>query len=528
MKKILKNKNHQPPFILLILDGWGVAPPNKGNAIELAKKPNFDFFWNHYPHTLLQASDGYVGLPLAQHGNSEAGHMNLGAGRLVEQDAVRISREINTGQFFKNPAFTAACQHIKKNKSDLHLMGMLATSQSAHADPDHLLALLACSRIHKIKNVYLHLFTDGRDSPPHASLKLVEALIRQLKNKGNGHRSSGEWIATLMGRFYAMDRKKEWPRTEAAYNAMVLGKGLAAKSPQAAITQAYNRGETDEFIPPYVMKRNGEPLGKIKDGDAVIFFNLRSDRARQLAKAFVQTKFNSAANSGAFVRKKVLHNLAFVAMTDFGPDLDAILSAFPALDLVNTLPPTLAGYRQLYLAEKEKYAHVTYFFNGGYTAPLANEDWLMVPSPAVDSYDQVPAMSVNMITEKVLHYLPDYNFMTVNFANADMVGHTGNLPACIKAVEAVDVCLGKVAAAVKKRHGTLIITADHGNAEKMIDLKTGEVYTEHTSNPVPFILVEPKRSQRRLKKGKLGDVAPTILKLMNLPRPREMTGKSLY
>ncbi len=426
------------------MDGWGIAPKNRGNAIELAKKPNFDELWKKHPHTKLQASDGFVGLPPTQHGNSEAGHMNLGAGRVVEQDAVRITRAISTGQFAKSAAFTAACDHIKKSRGDLHLMGMLSNGQSAHADPEHLLALLVCARNHKIKNVYLHLFTDGRDSPQHSALKLVEALMRQLKNKEQGKKISGEWIATITGRFYAMDRKKDWERTKMTYEAMVLGKGNYAKSPQAAITQAYNRGETDEFIPPYVMKRNGRPVATVKNGDAIIFFNLRSDRARQLAKPFIQKKFNTAANSGGFVRKKVLKNIVFVAMTDFGPDLDSILSAYPSIDVPNSLPLVLRGRRQLYLAEKEKYAHVTYFFNGGYASPVANDDWLMVPSPNVDSYDQTPEMSVYKIVDKISAYADYYDFITVNFANADMVGHTGNLPAAIKAVEAVDKCLGKV------------------------------------------------------------------------------------
>jgi len=526
-KQSIKNKI-KPPVVLLILDGWGIAPLNKGNAVELAKKPNFDFLWKNFPHTELQASDGFVGLPPTQHGNSEAGHMNIGGGRIVDQDASLISKEINSGRFFRNPAFSAACAHIAKNKSNLHLMGMLSNGQSAHSDPDHLLALLACARVHKIKNVYLHLFTDGRDSPQHSALKLVESLMRQLKNKKIGKNYSGELIATVMGRFYAMDRKKDWGRTELAYNAMVLGKGRSVNSPQEAITQAYNRGESDEFIPPYVIKKNGKPLGNIKNGDAIIFFNLRSDRARQLAKPFVQIKFNTAANPGAFVRKKTLKNIAFIAMTDFGPDLDSIITAFPSIDVLNSLPLVLGKTKQLYIAEKEKYAHVTYFFNGGYAKPLSGEDWVMVPSPDVDSYDKTPAMSAAQIVERVKKYIDCYEFIAINFANPDMVGHTGNLAACIKAVEYADKYLGCIYEEVKKRKGILIVTADHGNAEKMIDLKTGEIYTEHTSNPVPFILVEPKKSKIKLKKGKLGDIAPTILKIMNIKKAKEMTGKSLF
>lgn len=526
LMKTISN-NPKPPFVLLILDGWGIAPKNAGNAIELAKKPNFDYLWRHCPHTQLKASDGDVGLPATQVGNSEAGHMNLGAGRVVSQDAVFISKEVSMGKFFKNAAFEAAYKHILKNKSDLHLMGMLSNGQSAHSDPDHLLALLIWARLKKIKNVYLHLFTDGRDSPPHSALKLVEAIMRDLRNKEERGKRSGEWIATIIGRFYAMDRKKDWLRTELAYDAMTLGKGLYAKSPQAAITQAYNRGESDEFIPPYVMKRNGQPVGKIKDGDAIIFFNLRSDRARQMAKPFVQENFTKE-NAGSFKRKKVLKNIVFVALTDFGPDLDLILTAYPSPDLSGTLPMVLDGRKQLYVAEKEKYAHVTYFFNGGFADPVASEDRVLIPSPNVASYDLKPEMSVFKITSRVLKELPKYQFIAINFANPDMVGHTGNLKACIKAIEAVDKCLGKVKARVLKKNGTLVVTADHGNAEKMIDLKTGEMYTEHTSNPVPFILIEPRKKNRQLKRGQLGDVAPTVLKLMGIGKSKEMTGKTLF
>jgi 2,3-bisphosphoglycerate-independent phosphoglycerate mutase len=520
-----KSKQKKPPLVLLILDGWGLADKSPANAIEQAKKPNFDDCWQNYPHTKLEASGKAVGLPADQFGNSEAGHMNMGAGRVVDQDAVLISKEINTGRFFKNPAFEAAYEHIQRNKSDLHLMGMLSNGSSAHADPDHLWALLSWARRKKIKNVYLHLFTDGRDSPPHSALKSVEALMRGLKNKETKAGRTGEWIATIMGRFYAMDRKKDWSRTERAYNAMVLAKGITAKSPQAAITQAYNRGETDEFIPPYVIKRNGKPVAKIKDKDAIIFFNLRSDRARQLAKPFVQEKFCNM-NKGCFVPKKTLKGIDFVAMTDFGPDLGPILSAYPSADLAGTLPMVLYGYKQLYIAEKEKYAHVTYFFNGGYADPVAGEDRAVIPSPDVVSYDQKPEMSVYKITSRVLKELAHYQFICVNFANPDMIGHTGNVKAGIKAVEACDKCLGKIKQAVLAKQGTLIITADHGNADKMLDLETGEMYTEHTNNPVPFIIVDSRSI--KLKKGKLGDIAPTILKLMKIKKAKEMKGKELF
>ncbi|MBU1165115.1 2,3-bisphosphoglycerate-independent phosphoglycerate mutase [Patescibacteria group bacterium] len=515
------------PTVLLILDGWGLAPANKGNAISLAKTPVMDRLWKKYPHSKLQASGKYCGLPLTQYGNSEAGHNNLGAGRVVDQEAVYISKAINTGQFFKNPAFEATYKHVKKNKSNLHLMGMLSNGSSAHSDPDHLLALLTWARLRKIDSVYLHLFTDGRDSPPHGALKMIESIMRNLKNHEGDGKRTGEWIATIMGRYYAMDRKKSWLNTEKAYNTMVLNKGLKIQSPQAAITESYNREETDEFIPPYVIVRGGKPIAKIKDKDAVIFFNLRSDRARQLAKPFVQEHFNKM-NPGSFQRKKVLKNVLFIAMSDFGPDLGNIITAYPNPDLVGTLPMTLVGQKQLYIAETEKFAHVTYFFNGGYADTVAAEDRIKIDSPKVDNYAKKPEMSVNEITTKLLSVLKNYNFITVNFANPDMIGHTGDIKAAVGAVEAVDKCVGKVYNAVKELGGNLIITADHGNAEKMIDLKTNEVYTEHTFNPVPFIIITKEKIPQKLKNGVLGDVAPTVLKLMGIIKDKAMSSKALY
>ena len=521
------DKKIKTPVLLLVLDGWGIAPKSEANAIELAKKPNYDHILEKYAHTQLIAHGKDVGLPPDQPGNSEAGHMNIGAGRAVDQDCVYISKAINTGKFFKNPAFEEAYVHIQKNNSNLHIMGLLSDGESAHSDPDHLLALLSWTRRKKIKNVYLHLFTDGRDSVPHGSLKMVEALMRSLKNKEtkNGIRT-GEWIATIMGRFYAMDRKKEWSRTQAAYDAMVSAEGIKIKSPQAAITQSYNRGETDEFIKPYVIYRQNKPIAKIQDKDTIIFFNLRSDRARQLAKAFVQDDFNDL-NPDSFKRKKVLKDVLFVAMTDFGPDLGQIITAFPSEDIKATLPMILEKKKQLYIAEKEKYAHVTYFFNGGYADLVNGEDRIVLDSPDVVSYDEVPEMSTRKITARVLKVIDNYDFITINFANADMIAHSGNIKACIKAVEVIDESIGKLTEAVLKRDGILIITSDHGNAENMLDLETKEMYTEHTTNPVPFILIEKSDSKRRLQKGKLADIAPTVLKIFNIKKPKEMTGKSL-
>lgn len=521
-EKSNKPAKNNLPMILVILDGWGLASPSSGNAIALSKTPTMNGLTRKYPNTKLYAHGKYVGLPLTQSGNSEAGHMNIGAGRVVEQDAVKISKSINDGAFFKNASFVEAVRHVKKNKSRLHLMGMISNGMSAHSDPDHLLALLSLVQKSGVKEVYLHLFTDGRDSPKYASLKLIADIQKAFKN--------GEAIATVMGRFYAMDRKKTWERTEKAYNALVDGIGKKAVSAQAAITESYNRGENDEFIEPYIITKDGKPLPRIASGDSVIFFNLRSDRARQLAKVFVQKEF-CEKNKFCFLRKKFLHDLLFVAMTDFGPDLDSILTAFPSGDLKHTLPVELADLKQLYIAETEKYAHVTYFFNGGYANPIDGEDRQVISSPDVKSYDATPAMSSSKLTKKILNDLAKrkYDFTVLNFAAPDMIGHTGNLTAGIECCHKVDKYLGEIVKAYTRAGGTVLITADHGNIEEMINLKTGEIDTEHSCNQVPFIVVN-KNIAKKVKfrsNGSLGDIAPTILDLLGIDKPKEMTGKSL-
>jgi 2,3-bisphosphoglycerate-independent phosphoglycerate mutase len=478
-KNNIHNKNL--PMILIILDGWGIAEPNKGNAISLAKIPTMDGLIRKYANTKLHAHGKYVGLPRQQVGNSEAGHLNMGGGRLVEQDVVIISKSINDGTFYKNSAFLGAIRHIRKMNSKLHLIGMLSNGQSPHSDPGHLVALMELLKRHNIENICLHLFTDGRDSPRYASLKLVDDLEKLLTHD--------ERIATIMGRFYAMDRKKKWERTEKAYNALVLGRGRKAKSAQAAITEAYNKGNNDEFIEPYVITDNGGTSTRIEEGDSVIFFNLRSDRGRQLTKAFAQSDFNKM-NRGAFRRKKQLHHLYFVAMTDFGPDLDDILTAYPSVDLRNTLP----------------------------------------------MHDQTPAMSSEKLTKMVITNLKKgkrknykYDFVVLNFAAPDMVGHTGNIEAGIKCCRLVDKFVSKIVKAYLAVGGTVLITADHGNIEEMINLETGEIFTEHTTNPVPFIVINKKlKNKIKLRaNGILGDIAPTILKLLGCKKPKEMKGKSL-
>ncbi len=518
-KKKIKNL----PLILIILDGWGLDKPNKGNAISLAKTPTFDGLIKKYPNTKLHAHGKYVGLPKNQIGNSEAGHMNIGAGRLVEQDSAIIDKSIQDGTFYRNPAFLGAIRHVNKMKSKLHLIGMLSSEESPHSDQGHLLALLELARKNKIKDVFLHLFTDGRDSPKYASLQLIDNFEKKyLKN---------EKIVTLIGRYYAMDRKKKWKRTKVSYDALVLGKGRKAKSAQEAITKAYNRGNSDEFIEPYIIDEKNGDYSRIKDGDSVLFFNLRSDRSRQLTKVFVQNSFFKM-NPNSFKRHKKLKHLYFVAMTDFGPDLDDIITAYPSIDLKNTIPMRLKDLRQLYIAETEKYAHVTYFFNGGYSGKVANEDQILVNSPDVKSYDQTPAMSSKKLTKIVVDNIEKkerkYDVVVLNFAAPDMVGHTGNLKAGIACCEQVDKYLAKIVRAYLKVNGTVLVTADHGNIEKMINLKTEEIFTEHTTNPVPFILINKSLMKVKLKKGgSLSDIAPTILNLLNLKKPKEMKGKVL-
>jgi 2,3-bisphosphoglycerate-independent phosphoglycerate mutase len=533
MNELVKNNL---PMILIILDGWGIAEKNKGNAIALAKTPIMDELTKKYISTQLHASGKFVGLPINQVGNSEAGHMNIGGGRLVEQDSVRISHSISDRTFYKNPAFLGCIRHTRKMKSNVHLIGMLSNGQSPHSDPKHISALLNLLKKDKVEKIFLHLITDGRDSPKYASLKLVDEFENNFfKN---------EKIVTVMGRFYAMDRKKKWERTERAYNALVLGEGRKAKTVQAAITEEYNRGESDEFIEPYIIENEKKEDTRIKDGDSVIFFNLRSDRSRQLTKAFVQNNFETK-NPNSFVRKKKLQHLYFVAMTDFGPDLDDIITAYPSIDLQKSLPMQFADLNQLYLAETEKYAHVTYFFNGGYSGKVAGEDQLMVNSPDVKSYDEVPAMSSLALADIVINNLKKrdfvcdkkneidktwkYDFVLLNFAAPDMIGHTGNLNAAIECCQIIDSLVGKIVKAYLEKNGTVIITADHGNIEKMINLETDEIFTEHTTNPVPFIIVNKKisKSLKIKNSGSLCDIAPTILALLNKPKPEEMKGKAL-
>lgn len=521
--KKLKTKINHLPTALIILDGFGFGKKDDpGNAITPATAPNLFSYFKKYPHSTLKTYGQYAGLFLKQVGNSEAGHLNIGAGRVVKQDLVIISEAIADGTFFKNLAFKQALFHVKKYNSAVHVMGMLTDGASAHSYPEHLYALLELFRRAGQKKVFIHLFTDGRDSPPHAAAKYLAALRAQMRD--------GEKIATIMGRFYAMDRNKIWERIKLAHDAMVGCVGNTAVSAEDAISQAYNRGETDEYITPTVITEHGRPVTRIQYNDAIFFFNARSDRARQITKSFVQSDFNKK-NLGSFTRCHVPQDIRFVAMTDFGPDLPNVLTAFPSEDIKNCLPAVIDGhYKQLYISETEKYAHVTYFINGGYSEPLNSEERELIHSDKIYSYASKPEMHARLLAEKISHYFKTgkYNFICVNFPNADMLGHTGNLVAAKKGILAMDSAVKKIIDTLKEIHGQALIVADHGNAEVMINHKTKEKMNEHTANPVPCILVNEKLKKRRLKNGILADVAPTLLKMMDINKPKEMTGKPLF
>lgn len=525
LKKQKKISNSQTPFptVLIILDGFGLAPENQeGNAVTTKTAPNIFGYMKKYPNSKLKTYGENVGLFPGQQGNSEAGHLNIGAGRIVKQDLVYISDSIHNGTFFKNEAFKQALFHVKKYNSAVHLMGLLTDGNSAHSYPEHIYALLELCRREEIEHVYLHLFTDGRDSGPHAAPTFLHEL--------RGHMLHTEKIATIMGRLYGMDRNKLWDRTEAAYEALVMGKGHQVQSAEEALEQAYNRGETDEFITPSVMvNEKGKPVATISDHDTIIFFNARSDRARQITKAFTQDDFNQK-NPGSFRRVKVPKNIRFVALTDFGPDLERILTVFPSPDVYDTLPLALSHLTQLYIAESEKYAHVTYFINGGYADPVNGEDRIKIDSKKVAHHDTKPEMSAREITKKVLAYMKkkQYEFYCINYANADMVGHTGNFKATQIAITCIDECVHAIVDKVLEENGQVLIVADHGNAEEMKNLKTGEIDTEHSLNPVPCILIRNTTKGIKLKDGILADVAPTLIKMVDGVEPKEMTGKPLF
>ncbi len=536
--------------VLVILDGWGIAPAGPGNAVTNAHTPNIDKYLNSYPHTQLIASGEAVGLPRGEAGNSEAGHLNLGAGRIIYQDLPRINMSIADGAFFNNKAFLTAVDHVNKNNSSLHLMGLIGAG-GVHSSIEHLFALLRFCKEQKLNRVFLHLFTDGRDSPPTSAIDFIDKVEAKTKEYQVGK------IASLTGRFYAMDRDNRWERIQVCYDALTLGKGLLTNSYKKAVNEFYQQGKTDEFLKPVILKNSqGKATALISDNDAVIFFNYRIDRPRQLTKAFVIPSFetltgkkrffdpyaekygkkqyengNGERKTSTFKREKIIKNLLFVTMTQYEPDLPT-LAAFPPMPINMSLARVLAenNLRQFHLAETEKERHVTYYFDGKREDPFPGEDRVEIPSPKVATYDLKPEMSAYEVTEALLNRLRlrIYDFVVVNFANPDMVGHTGVLQAGIKACQVTDECLGKVVEVILALGGSCVVTADHGNVEEMINLKTGQVDTEHSTNPVPFIVVSHDQSfPYQLPRGILADVAPTILKLMGIAKPSAMTGRSL-
>jgi len=491
-------------ILLAILDGWGYSNSKIGNAIYYAHTPNFDEYMARYPHTLLEASGEAVGLPAGQMGNSEVGHLNIGAGRIVYQESMKILKAIEDGSFFENKVLKEAMEKAKKSK--LHLMGLIGDG-GVHAMMGHLYALLEMAKEMGVKEVYIHCFLDGRDTPPKSAIKHIRQLEEKIGEIGIGE------IASLIGRYFAMDRDKKWDRTKKAYDMLVKGRRRLVKNAEEGIKIAYENGETDEFIQPTVI----EGKSRIENGDVVIFFNFRPDRARQLTEAFIRDDFH------AFPRLPL--KVHFVTLTQYDDSFNAP-AAFKAEKIKNTLGEVLARHKlkQLRIAETEKYAHVTYFFNGGEEKPFEGEDRCLIPSPKVATYDLKPEMSAYEVTEEVIRRIESrkYDFIVLNYANPDMVGHTGIWKAILKALEVVDECIGKVVDAVMKQDGIAIVTSDHGNAEEM--LEDGMPKTAHTTNPVPFILIG---ADENLRKGNLGDIAPTILEFLDIEKPEEMSGRSL-
>ena len=505
------------PIALIIMDGFGYNHKDYGNAIRAAKTPNIDRLLANYPHTLIGASGMDVGLPEGQMGNSEVGHTNIGAGRIVYQELTRITKSIKDGEFFSNEAFTAAVENCKKNDSALHLFGLLSNG-GVHSHNSHLYGLLELAKKAGLTKVYVHCFMDGRDVPPTSGADFVAELEEKLKEIGVGK------IATVMGRYYAMDRDNNWDRVQKAYDSLTKGEGVQAEDAVKAMKDSYAKDVTDEFVLPTVITENGKPVSVVKENDSVIFFNFRPDRAREMTRAFCDDKFTG------FDRPFI--KTTFVCFKDYDETIPNKLIAFEKEHIVNTFGEYLAkcGKTQLRLAETEKYAHVTFFFNGGVEEPNVDEARLLVNSPKdVATYDLKPEMSAPEVGMDLVEAIKSdkYDVIVINFANPDMVGHTGVIPAAIKAVERVDGLVGDAVQAVKDMDGVLFICADHGNAEKMIDYETGEPHTAHTTNPVPFILVnaDPKYTLR--EGGCLADIAPTLLQIMGLEQPKEMTGKSL-
>jgi 2,3-bisphosphoglycerate-independent phosphoglycerate mutase len=525
------------PLVLVILDGWGYAPPSKANAISLARKPNYDRFLREYPNTLIHTSGRYVGLPAGQMGNSEVGHLNIGAGRVVYMDITRLDLMVENGEFFRNPVLLAAMQHARAGGRRLHLFGLLSDG-GVHSMNTHLYALLRMAKQNAVERVFLHCFMDGRDTLPTSGAGYIEQLEQKTREYGVGR------IASVEGRYYAMDRDKRWERVAKAFNAMVTAnaEGGRCADPVQGVKESYNRGVTDEFVAPFVVAdARGEPLATIRDEDACISINFRADRVREITRALARNSGltadggrdlpDSAGLNAAIPREQAPRNLHYVCMTQY----DAAFTlpyVVPPAKLENILANIMAqrNLRNLRAAETEKYAHVTYFFNGGVEQPFPGEERVLVQSPKVATYDLKPEMSAFGVAEAVTKAIHKgaFDVIVVNFANADMVGHSGKIEPTVKAVEAVDACLGELYQAVREREGAMIVTADHGNAEMMIDPATGGPHTAHTTNPVPFIVISGESGKFGLREGgALQDISPTVLGLLGIPQPKEMTGHDL-
>lgn len=510
--------NRPKPVVLCVLDGWGVNPSKEGNAVEAAGTPNLDRYEIEFPFATLGAAGENVGLPEGQMGNSEVGHLNLGAGRIVYQEITRISKSIRDGDFFKNKTLMEALERAKKQDSAVHLMGLLSDG-GVHSHIDHLFGVLDLAKAIGVKRLYIHAFLDGRDVPPQSALTYFRQLDEKMDDIGLGK------VATVMGRYYAMDRDNRWERVKRAYDAMVYSIGNQAYLPEQAVLESYENGIVDEFVEPVVIvdKDSGRPVASVKDDDSLLFFNFRSDRAREITRAFIDKDF-MGFNRGVHPPR-----VFFVCITQYDVTFDAAV-AFPPQVLTNLLADVLAshGLRQLHTAETEKYAHVTFFFNGGVESPKRGEDRVLVPSPKVPTYDLKPEMSAFEVTDVVVDAIKSdqYDFIVVNFANGDMVGHTGIFEAAVKAVEVVDSCLGRIVEMTRAKGGVIFITADHGNADQMIDFVHHQPFTAHTTNRVPLYAIMDNRFRLR-DDGVLADVAPTILDIMDIQKPEEMIGKSL-
>lgn len=500
------------PLALIILDGWGYREEREGNAIAQANTPYWNALWNHYPHTLISGCGRCVGLPDGQMGNSEVGHLNIGAGRIVHQDLTRIDLAIEDGSFLENPALIEGIDHAVKTNHAIHILGLLS-SGGVHSHENHLLAMLAMATKRQATHVYLHAFLDGRDTPPCSAQSSIDLIDRQFDGK----------IASIIGRYYAMDRDNRWERVQQAYDLLTLGKApFSASSATAALRAAYERGETDEFVKPTTIHAPGKPAVTIKDGDTVIFMNFRADRARELTRAFVDETFTG-------FQRNIKPNISFISLTEYDKTLKTSI-VFPPEPLKNILGEHLSrlGLKQLRIAETEKYAHITFFFNGGIETPYPGEDRILIPSPKVATYDLKPEMSALEVTEQLVNAINNNNYDVIicNFANPDMVGHTGNLPATIQAIETMDHCLKRIIDALQAVGGEAIITADHGNAEMMFNHETNQPHTAHTHELVPMLYVGRDATISK-KEGILSDIAPTMLYLLGLTQPKEMTGQSL-